>query len=75
MESDGIADTQRESLHDDPTITLNMFITDPKTVRYDERVKAGKASINGVSIAGRAKDLELAKVRFVPTQCALAIET
>ena len=61
MESRGIVDTQRESLHDDPIITLNMFITDPKTVRYDERVKAGKASINGVSIADRAKNLELAK--------------
>jgi len=48
-------------LHDDPIITLNMFITDPKSVRYDERVKAGKASINGISIADRAKNMELAK--------------
>ena len=38
-----------------------MFITDPKSVRYDERVKLGKASINGVSIADRAKSTELAK--------------
>jgi creatinine amidohydrolase len=50
-----------DNLHDDPGITLNMFITDPKSVRWDERVKAGKATINGVSIADKAKNLELAK--------------
>jgi hypothetical protein len=38
-----------------------MFITDPRTVRYAERVKAGKASINGVSIADSAKSAALAK--------------
>jgi hypothetical protein len=38
-----------------------MFITDPSSVRYEERVKAGKATINGVSIADRKKNLELAK--------------
>src|SRR6185295_15403119 len=51
MEKNGIVDGCRENLHDDPVITLNMFITDPSSVRYDERVKAGKASINGVSLA------------------------
>ena len=61
MESQGMVDTEKENLHDDPVITLNMFITDPKSVRYDERVKIGKASINGVSIADRAKSTELAK--------------
>ena len=44
-----------DHLHDDPIITLNMFNTDPNSVRYDARVKAGKASINGVSLADRAK--------------------
>jgi creatinine amidohydrolase/Fe(II)-dependent formamide hydrolase-like protein len=61
MESHGIVPSERENLHDDPIITLNMFITDPKSVRYDERVKAGKASINGISIADKAKNMELAK--------------
>lgn len=61
MESHGIVDSQAENLHDDPVITLNMFITDPRTVRYAERVKAGKASINGVSIADSAKSVALAK--------------
>ena len=61
MQTQGLVESQKDSLHDDPVITLNMFITDPKTVRYDERVKAGKATINGVSIADRAKSQELAK--------------
>jgi creatinine amidohydrolase/Fe(II)-dependent formamide hydrolase-like protein len=61
MESHGIVDGQRDNLHDDPVITLNMFITDPRSVRYQQRVKAGKATINGVSIADSAKSIQLAK--------------
>ena len=55
------AEGPSDSLHDDPGITLNMFITDPNSVRYEPRVKAGKATINGVSIADKAKNLEIAK--------------
>jgi creatinine amidohydrolase len=61
MEGKGIKEGKSDGMHDDPIITLNMFIDDPKSVRYDERVKAGKASINGVDIANRAKNTELAK--------------
>ena len=50
-----------DGLHDSPGITLNMILTDPKSIRYDERVKAGKATINGVSLADKAKSLEWAK--------------
>jgi creatinine amidohydrolase/Fe(II)-dependent formamide hydrolase-like protein len=50
-----------DGLHDDPIISLNMFITDPFSVRYDGRVKAGKAVINGVSIADRVQNLEWAR--------------
>jgi creatinine amidohydrolase/Fe(II)-dependent formamide hydrolase-like protein len=50
-----------EGLHDDPVITLNMLITDPNSVRYEQRVKANRATINGVSIADKAKALEIAK--------------
>jgi creatinine amidohydrolase/Fe(II)-dependent formamide hydrolase-like protein len=53
MKGRGIVDGAADNLHDDPIISLNMFITDPKSVRYEERVKAGKATINGVSIADR----------------------
>ena len=55
------AGASTDNLHDDPGITLNMFITDPKSVRWEQRVKAGKATIDGVSIADKAKNLEIAK--------------
>jgi len=53
--------TVRDGLHDDPIISLNMFITDPYSIRYEERVAAGKASINGVPIADRVQNLEWAR--------------
>ena len=46
---------------DDPGIALNMFMTDPNTIRYEQRVKAGKATIDGVSLADRQKNLELGR--------------
>ena len=51
MEGQGIKEGTSDNMHDDPIITLNMFIDDPNSVRYDARVKAGKATINGVNIA------------------------
>ncbi|MGH9387582.1 MAG: creatininase family protein [Vicinamibacterales bacterium] len=61
MAEHGIKPSADDNLHDDPIITLNMFINDPKSVRYDARVKANKATINGVSVADRAKNTALAK--------------
>jgi creatinine amidohydrolase len=70
-----IAEGTSDGLHDDPIISLNMFITDPKSVRYEERVKAKKATINGVSIADRKKNEALAKeiVEFRATKTIEAI--
>ena len=53
--------TKGDGLHDDPGITMNMMVTDPNSVRWEQRVKAGKATINGVSIADKAKTLETAR--------------
>ncbi len=61
MESHGIPAGASDNLHDDPIISLNMFITDPRSVRYDQRVKAGKATINGFSMADRASATDLAR--------------
>jgi creatinine amidohydrolase/Fe(II)-dependent formamide hydrolase-like protein len=57
----GLEAGENEGMHDDPIITLNMFYDDPFSVRFDERVAAGKATINGVSIEDRVKSLELAR--------------
>jgi creatinine amidohydrolase len=65
-----------DGLHDDPGIALNMFITDPKSIRYEQRVKAGKATIDGVSLADKAKSTEWAKkvVEFRATKTVAAIQ-
>jgi hypothetical protein len=53
-----------------------MYMADPKSVRYAERVKANKASINGVSIADAKKNQQLgaAIVDFRATYTAEAIK-
>jgi creatinine amidohydrolase/Fe(II)-dependent formamide hydrolase-like protein len=55
MKGRGLTDGPSDNLHDDPVITLNMLVDDPRSVRHAERVRAGKATINGVSIADRRK--------------------
>lgn len=50
-----------DELHDDPTITMNMMVTDPESVRWSARVKAGKATIDGVSIADKEKAIQIGK--------------
>ena len=75
MADKGIVEGKSDGMHDDPIITLNMFIDDPNSVRYDARVKAGKATINGVSLADRAKITAQAKqiVEFRATKTVDAI--
>jgi len=75
MTANGIVDGKSDGLHDDPIITLNMFIDDPNSVRYDARVKAGKATINGVDLSDRAQAPALAKqiAQIRPTQTVPAI--
>ena len=76
MEGKGLVAGESDNLHDDPVISLNMFIDDPSSIRYEERVAAGLATINGVSLADRVQSLELAReiVAFRATSTAEAIE-
>jgi creatinine amidohydrolase/Fe(II)-dependent formamide hydrolase-like protein len=76
LSSIGVKQTASEHIHDDIAITLNMLITDPKSVRWDQRVKAGKASINGVSIANQKASPDLAKkvVEFSAAKTVAAIQ-
>ncbi len=78
MEAKGVFPKDRKSdgLHDDPTITMNMMVTDPQSVRWDARVKAGKATIDGVSIADRDKAIAIGKqiVAFRADVTAAAIK-
>ncbi len=73
MESRGVHENAPENLHDDPVISLNMMITDPKSIRLDERVKLGKAGINGTSLADRAKSTAWAR-EIVEYRAATTVE-
>lgn len=69
------ANQAKDGLHDDPAITMNMMLADPDSVRWEQRVKAGKATIDGVSIADRERALEIGRkiVEFRATTTADAI--
>jgi creatinine amidohydrolase/Fe(II)-dependent formamide hydrolase-like protein len=54
-------DQPSDGLHDSPGITLNMMLTDPNSIRYEERLATGYATINGVSLADREQALEWAR--------------
>src|SRR5688572_14667617 len=53
--------TPGDGFHDQFSITALMMFIDPTTVRYDQRVKAGLAKINGVSIAPKEQTIEIAR--------------
>ncbi len=62
LEEKGLKIGTSDGLHDDPEITFNMLIDDPNSVRLEQRIKAGKATIDGVSLADKKKNLEWAKM-------------
>ena len=51
-------DPRLEGLHDDYYITSIIMNDDPQYVRLEQRIRAGKASINGISIVPIEKTLE-----------------
>jgi creatinine amidohydrolase/Fe(II)-dependent formamide hydrolase-like protein len=53
LDSDGI--------HDEYGITAVLMAADPKFVRLDERMAAGKTTINGVSIVPKEKTVEMGR--------------
>lgn len=55
----GVDEPLNEGLHDNFAVTAMMVAVDPTTVRYEERVAAGRASINGVEIAPVERTAEL----------------
>ena len=72
----GIKEPNDDGWHDYYWITALMMAVDPSVVRYEERVKAGKATINGVSIAPKEKTIAVGKklIEWRTTQTVKAIE-
>ena len=52
---------KEEGFHDTYDITATIMTVDPKMVRMDERIKAGKFSINGVNLAPAEKTIAIGK--------------
>lgn len=62
MESElGITEPTNDGIHDDFVITSIMMTEDPESVRHAQRVAAGKASINGVSIEDLKATIEIGR--------------
>ena len=57
----GVAESRHDGYHDDIWVTAMMMVTDPDQVRFAQRVDAGLASINGVSIVPMEEIIELGK--------------
>jgi creatinine amidohydrolase/Fe(II)-dependent formamide hydrolase-like protein len=57
----GYVETVDDGHHDDYYITTLMMLTDPTAVRYHQRVEAGEATINGLSIYPIHQALEVGK--------------
>ena len=55
----GVAELDHDGYHDDIWVTAMMMVTDSEQVRYQQRVDAGLASINGVSITPLEETIEL----------------
>ena len=47
----GVVETGNDGHHDDIWVTAMMMVTDPEQVRFQQRLAAGLASINGVDIS------------------------
>ena len=61
LEELGVVEGESDGFHDFYWTTAMQMVTDPSTVRYDERVAAGLATINGVSIAPADATIEIGR--------------
>ena len=57
----GVAEGDSDGHHDDIWVTAMMMVSDPASVRYEQRVAADLASINGVDISDLDQIVELGK--------------
>jgi creatinine amidohydrolase/Fe(II)-dependent formamide hydrolase-like protein len=72
----GVSEPTNEGIHDDIVITTQIMTRDLQAVRYEQRLQAGNASINGVSIADlhRARMIGSAILQFRVDATVRAIE-
>lgn len=69
----GIPEKQSEGVHDEFGLSAVMMAFDPKIIRFDERVKAGKATINSINLVPKDKTIEAGK-KIVEFRANVAVE-
>jgi len=62
-----------DRIHEEYAIDALMALYDPKTIRIDERTKANRATINGVSLLPMSKTLEMGK-KIVELRTRLTVD-
>jgi creatinine amidohydrolase len=62
-----------DRIHEEYGIDALMALYDPKTIRIDERSKANRATINGVSLLPMAKTLEMGR-KIVELRAKLTVD-
>src|SRR6187200_27255 len=62
-----------DRIHEEYGIDAIMALYDPKTIRIDERTKANRATINGVSLLPMSKTLEMAR-KIVELRAKLTVD-
>ena len=62
-----------DQIHEEYGIDALMALYDPKTIRIDERTKANRATINGVSLLPMSKTLDMAK-KIVELRTQLTVD-
>jgi creatinine amidohydrolase/Fe(II)-dependent formamide hydrolase-like protein len=67
------ASSGSDGLHEEYGIDALMALYDPKTIRLDQRTKANRATINGVSLLPLSKTLEMAK-KIVELRTRLTVD-
>ena len=72
----GIVEGESDGFHDFYWVTALQMVTDPATVRYDQPVAKGLASINGVSIMPKEKTIHVGRslMRWRADQTVKAIK-
>jgi len=67
------ASSGSDNIHEEYSIDAIMMLHDPKTVRLEERKKAGKTTINGADLMPLDKTLAMAK-RIVDLRTQLTVD-
>ncbi len=67
------ASSGSDGIHEELSITSIMSVIDPEAIRFDQRVKAGRASINGINLEPLSKTQELGR-KLIEFRTKLTLE-